>query len=147
MGFAGTEITLEKETAAMGLAGGQLAMGLNDRSVYLWTLPMFHCDGWAAGDVQARGFLLGATAGRTTLAGEGLQHQDGNSHVLALPNPSLLAYDPAFAYEIAVIVREGLRRMLEEGENLVYYLTITNEFYPMPAMPAGVGSSPPSSAF
>jgi pyruvate dehydrogenase E1 component len=90
---------------------------------------------WAAGDIQARGFLLGATAGRTTLAGEGLQHQDGNSHILALPNPSLLAYDPAFAFEIAVIVREGLRRMLEEGENLVYYLTITNEFYPMPEMP------------
>ena len=93
---------------------------------------------WAAGDVQARGFLLGATAGRTTLAGEGLQHQDGHSHVLALPNPSLLAYDPAFAYEMAVIVREGLRRMLEAGENLIYYLTITNEFYPMPEMPAGV---------
>jgi pyruvate dehydrogenase E1 component len=93
---------------------------------------------WAAGDIQARGFLLGATAGRTTLAGEGLQHQDGNSHILALPNPSLLAYDPAFAFEIAVIVREGLRRMLEEGENLVYYLTITNEFYPMPEMPTGV---------
>jgi pyruvate dehydrogenase E1 component len=92
---------------------------------------------WAAGDIQARGFLLGATAGRTTLAGEGLQHQDGHSHILALPNPSVLAYDPAFAFEIAVIVREGLRRMLEEGENLVYYLTITNEFYPMPAMPAG----------
>ena len=93
---------------------------------------------WAAGDIQARGFLLGATAGRTTLAGEGLQHQDGHSHILALPNPSLLAYDPAFAFEIAVIVREGLRRMLEEGENLVYYLTITNEFYPMPEMPTGV---------
>ena len=93
---------------------------------------------WAAGDVQARGFLLGATAGRTTLAGEGLQHQDGHSHVLALPNPCLLAYDPAFAYELAVIVREGLRRMLEAGENLIYYLTITNEFYPMPEMPAGV---------
>jgi pyruvate dehydrogenase E1 component len=93
---------------------------------------------WAAGDVQARGFLLGATAGRTTLAGEGLQHQDGHSHILALPNPSILAYDPAFAFEIAVIVREGLRRMLEEGENLVYYLTITNEFYRMPEMPEGV---------
>jgi pyruvate dehydrogenase E1 component len=93
---------------------------------------------WAAGDVQARGFLLGATAGRTTLAGEGLQHQDGHSHVLALSNPCLLAYDPAFAYELAVIVREGLRRMLEAGENLIYYLTITNEFYPMPEMPAGV---------
>jgi pyruvate dehydrogenase E1 component len=93
---------------------------------------------WASGDVQARGFLLGATAGRTTLAGEGLQHQDGQSHLLAYPNPSLLAYDPAFAYELAVIVREGLRRMLEEGENIVYYLTIMNEFYPMPPMPKGV---------
>jgi pyruvate dehydrogenase E1 component len=95
---------------------------------------------WAAGDVQARGFLLGATAGRTTLAGEGLQHQDGHSHLLAYPNPSVLAYDPAFAYELAVIVREGLHRMLENGENLIYYLTIMNEFYPMPAMPKGVES-------
>jgi pyruvate dehydrogenase E1 component len=93
---------------------------------------------WAAGDAQARGFLLGATSGRTTLAGEGLQHQDGNSHLLAYPNPSVRAYDPAFAYEIAVIVREGLRRMLEDGENVIYYLTIMNEFYKMPAMPAGV---------
>jgi pyruvate dehydrogenase E1 component len=92
---------------------------------------------WAAGDIQARGFLLGATAGRTTLAGEGLQHQDGHSHVLALANPSVLAYDPAFAFELAVIVREGLHRMLENGENLVYYLTVMNEFYAMPAMPAG----------
>jgi pyruvate dehydrogenase E1 component len=92
---------------------------------------------WAAGDIQARGFLLGATAGRTTLAGEGLQHQDGHSHILALANPSVLAYDPAFAFELAVIVREGLHRMLENGENLVYYLTIMNEFYAMPAMPAG----------
>ncbi len=90
---------------------------------------------WAAGDIQARGFLLGATAGRTTLAGEGLQHQDGHTHMLAYGNPSILAYDPAFAYELAVIVREGLRRMLEEGENIVYYLTIMNEFYRMPAMP------------
>ena len=90
---------------------------------------------WAAGDIQARGFLLGATAGRTTLAGEGLQHQDGHTHMLAYGNPSILAYDPAFAYELAVIVREGLRRMLEEGENIVYYLTIMNEFYKMPAMP------------
>ena len=95
---------------------------------------------WAAGDVQARGFLLGATAGRTTLAGEGLQHQDGHSHLLAYPNPSIQAYDPAFAYELAVIVREGLHRMLENGENLIYYLTIMNEFYPMPAMPRGVES-------
>jgi pyruvate dehydrogenase E1 component len=93
---------------------------------------------WAAGDAQARGFLLGATAGRTTLAGEGLQHQDGHSHLLAFPNPSVRAYDPAFAYEIAVIVQEGLRQMLEQGRNLIYYLTITNEFYPMPAKPDGV---------
>jgi pyruvate dehydrogenase E1 component len=92
---------------------------------------------WAAGDVQARGFLLGATAGRTTLAGEGLQHQDGHSHILALANPTVQAYDPAFAYEVAAIVREGLHRMLENGENLVYYLTIMNEFYPMPDMPKG----------
>ena len=93
---------------------------------------------WAAGDIQARGFLLGATAGRTTLAGEGLQHQDGHTHMLAYGHPSVLAYDPAFAYELAVIVRDGLRRMLEKGENIVYYLTIMNEFYPMPAMPEDV---------
>ncbi|MBI5896210.1 MAG: pyruvate dehydrogenase (acetyl-transferring), homodimeric type, partial [Desulfobacterales bacterium] len=90
---------------------------------------------WAAGDAQARGFLIGATSGRTTLAGEGLQHQDGHSHLLAYGNPHLYAYDPAFGYEIAVIVREGLRRMLEEGEAAIYYLTVTNEFYGMPAMP------------
>jgi len=90
---------------------------------------------WASGDAQARGFMLGATAGRTTLAGEGLQHQDGHTHILAYGNPSVLTYDPAYAYEVAVIVREGLRRMLEDGENIVYYLTIMNEFYKMPAMP------------
>ncbi len=93
---------------------------------------------WASGDAQARGFLLGATAGRTTLAGEGLQHQDGHSHILALANPSVEAYDPAFAYEVAVIVREGLRRMLEDGESVVYYLTLMNEFYTMPPAPKGV---------
>ena len=92
---------------------------------------------WAAGDTRARGFLVGGTSGRTTLAGEGLQHQDGHSHVLALANPSVRAYDPAFAYEIAVIVREGLRRMLAEDEDVVYYLTVMNEFYPMPSMPEG----------
>lgn len=93
---------------------------------------------WAAGDAQARGFLLGATSGRTTLAGEGLQHQDGHSHLLAYPNPSIRAYDPAFAYEIAVIVQEGMRRMLEAGENIIYYLTIANAIYRMPAKPKGV---------
>jgi len=96
---------------------------------------------WASGDAQARGFLLGATAGRTTLAGEGLQHQDGHSHILALGNPSVEAYDPAFAYEIAVIVREGLRRMLEDGDSVVYYLTLMNEFYTMPPIPKGVEES------
>jgi len=93
---------------------------------------------WAAGDARTRGFLLGATSGRTTLAGEGLQHQDGHSHILAYPNPSLKAYDPTFAYEVATIVRDGLQRMLETGENVIYYLTIMNEFYAMPAKPDGV---------
>ncbi len=93
---------------------------------------------WAAQDAQARGFLIGATSGRTTLAGEGLQHQDGHSHMLAYGSPTIQAYDPAFGYEIAVIVREGLRRMLEEGDPVMYYLTVTNEFYKMPAMPENV---------
>src|SRR5262245_43751649 len=93
---------------------------------------------WAFGDARGRGFLLGATAGRTTLNGEGLQHEDGHSHVLASTLPNVLAYDPAFAYEVAVIVREGLRRMHVEGEDVFYYLTLYNEDYPMPAMPTGV---------
>jgi pyruvate dehydrogenase E1 component len=90
---------------------------------------------WAAGDMQARGFLIGGTAGRTTLAGEGLQHQDGHSHLLALPIPNLEAYDPSFAYELATIVREGLRRMYEAQEDVFYYLTIENENLPQPAAP------------
>jgi pyruvate dehydrogenase E1 component len=92
---------------------------------------------WAAGDSRCRGFLIGGTAGRTTLAGEGLQHQDGHSHLLAYPLPNLLCYDPAFAYEIAVIVREGIRRMYEAQESVFYYITAMNEFYPMPPMPPG----------
>ena len=92
---------------------------------------------WAAADMRTRGFLLGGTAGRTTLAGEGLQHQDGNSHVLALPVPNLLAYDPAYAYEIAVIIQDGIRRMYKDGENIFYYITVMNEPYAMPIMPAG----------
>jgi pyruvate dehydrogenase E1 component len=92
---------------------------------------------WAAADSRCRGFLLGGTSGRTTLAGEGLQHQDGNSHLLAYPVPNLLAYDPAFAYELAVIVEEGIRRMYIQGESIFYYLTVMNETYPMPAMPEG----------
>tara|TARA_B110000881_G_scaffold219772_1_gene242605 strand:- start:1892 stop:3217 length:1326 start_codon:yes stop_codon:yes gene_type:complete len=90
---------------------------------------------WAAGDSQARGFLLGATAGRTTLNGEGLQHQDGHSHVQANLIPNCVTYDPTYGYEIAVIVREGLRRMYGENENIFFYLTLMNENYQHPAMP------------
>jgi pyruvate dehydrogenase E1 component len=94
---------------------------------------------WLAGDIRCKGFLLGGTAGRTTLAGEGLQHQDGHSHLLVYPIPNCIAYDPAFAYEIAVIIREGIRRMYEEGESVFYYITLMNENYPMPSMPKGKG--------
>ena len=90
---------------------------------------------WAAGDSQARGFLIGATSGRTTLAGEGLQHQDGHSHVLASTIPNCVSYDPTFAYELAVIFREGLKRMHEKKENIFYYITTMNENYSHPAMP------------
>jgi pyruvate dehydrogenase E1 component len=93
---------------------------------------------WAAADMRTRGFLLGGTSGRTTLSGEGLQHQDGNSHILALPVPNLLAYDPAYAYEIAVIIQDGIRRMYKEGESIFYYITVMNEPYAMPPMPKGV---------
>ncbi|MEO5370957.1 MAG: pyruvate dehydrogenase (acetyl-transferring), homodimeric type [Magnetococcus sp. DMHC-1] len=92
---------------------------------------------WAAADMRTRGFLFGGTAGRTTLAGEGLQHQDGQSHLLALPVPTLMAYDPAYAYEVAVIVQEGLRRMYVDQEALFYYITIMNENYRHPPMPDG----------
>ncbi len=93
---------------------------------------------WLAGDIRAKGFLLGATAGRTTLNGEGLQHQDGHSLLHASTIPTLLAYDPAFGYELAVIVADGLRRMYAEGEDIFYYLSLYNENYAMPPMPAGV---------
>jgi pyruvate dehydrogenase E1 component len=92
---------------------------------------------WAAGDSRTRGFLIGATAGRTTLAGEGLQHQDGHSHVTALSVPNLRAYDPAYAYEIAVIVQDGITRMLEGDEDVFYYMTVANENYLQPKMPEG----------
>jgi len=92
---------------------------------------------WAAADMRARGFLIGATAGRTTLAGEGLQHQDGNSHLLAYPYPTLRAYDPAYAFELAVIIHDGLTRMYVNQEGLFYYITVTNENYVQPAMPEG----------
>src|SRR5215208_1929940 len=92
---------------------------------------------WAAADTRTRGFLLGGTAGRTTLAGEGLQHQDGHTHLLSLAVPNLISYDPAYAYEIAVIVEDGIRRMYKDGQSVFYYLTLMNENYEMPAMPEG----------
>jgi pyruvate dehydrogenase E1 component len=92
---------------------------------------------WSCADMMTRGFLLGGTAGRTTLNGEGLQHEDGHSHLLASTFPNLKCYDPAFAYELAVIVRDGIHRMYELGENIFYYITLYNENYPMPAMPEG----------
>ena len=93
---------------------------------------------WAAGDMQARGFLLGGTSGRTTLNGEGLQHQDGHSHVLASVVPNCVSYDPAYAYELAVIVHDGLKRMYENLENVFYYITVMNENYVQPPIPNGV---------
>ena len=93
---------------------------------------------WAAADTRTRGFLLGGTAGRTTLAGEGLQHQDGHTHLLSLAVPNLISYDPAYAYEIAVIIEDGIRRMYTNGESIFYYITVMNEQYEMPPMPEGV---------
>jgi pyruvate dehydrogenase E1 component len=91
---------------------------------------------WAASDMRTRGFLLGATAGRTTLLGEGLQHQDGQSHLLATAFPTIAAYDPAFMFELAIILQDGFKRMYEDQEELSYYITLYNENYPMPPMPA-----------
>src|SRR3546814_10277622 len=96
---------------------------------------------WAAADARARGFLLGATAGRTTLTGEGLQHQDGHSLLLASTVPTIEAYDPAFAYEVAIIMQAGLERMYgpdtpDDDRAVMYYLKLSNETYPMPALPA-----------
>jgi pyruvate dehydrogenase E1 component len=92
---------------------------------------------WAAGDMRCRGFLLGGTAGRTTLNGEGLQHEDGHSHVLASVIPNCVSYDPTFAYEVAVVIQDGLRRMFKDQEDVYYYVTLMNENYPHPAMPEG----------
>ncbi|HSN38567.1 MAG TPA: pyruvate dehydrogenase (acetyl-transferring), homodimeric type [Burkholderiales bacterium] len=93
---------------------------------------------WASGDMRARGFLMGATAGRTTLNGEGLQHEDGHSHILASTIPNCVSYDPTFAYELAVIIQDGLRRMYQEQEDVYYYITVMNENYTHPPMPEGV---------
>jgi pyruvate dehydrogenase E1 component len=94
---------------------------------------------WLAGDIRAKGFLLGGTAGRTTLAGEGLQHQDGHSHLLVYPIPNCVAYDPAYAFELAVIIRDGMKRMYEDGESIFYYISVMNENYAMPPMPSTPG--------
>jgi pyruvate dehydrogenase E1 component len=93
---------------------------------------------WAAGDLRVRGFLLGGTAGRTTLAGEGLQHQDGHSHLMAATIPNCVTYDPTYSYELAIIIQDGLRRMYEQHDNVFYYITVMNENYAHPAMPKGV---------
>src|SRR5690349_11650992 len=92
---------------------------------------------WAAGDSRTRGFMLGGTAGRTTLNGEGLQHEDGHSHILSSVIPNCVSYDPAYGFEVAVIIREGMRRMLAEQEDVFYYLTLLNENYRHPPMPEG----------
>ncbi len=134
-------------------AGGMASMTAAGTAYATWAQPMipffifysmfgFQRVGdliWSFGDQRGRGFLLGATAGRTTLTGEGLQHADGHSHVLASTVPNCRAYDPAFAYEMAVIIQDGIRRMYgPDAEDVFYYLTLYNETYPMPAMPEGV---------
>jgi pyruvate dehydrogenase E1 component len=140
---------LEEGITEAGSMGSFIAAGSAYASHGIGTIPFFIYYSmfgfqriadfiWAAADMRTRGFLLGGTSGRTTLSGEGLQHQDGNSHILALPVPNLLAYDPAYAYEIAVIIQDGIRRMYKEGENIFYYITVMNEPYAMPAMPKGV---------
>src|SRR5260221_3835680 len=95
---------------------------------------------WAAGDMRSRGFLLGGTSGRTTLNGEGLQHADGHSHLASSTIPNCISYDPTFAYEVAVIIHDGLRRMLTEQEDVFYYITLMNENYMHPAIPDGAES-------
>ena len=92
---------------------------------------------WAAGDMRARGFMIGGTAGRTTLNGEGLQHEDGHSHLLASTIPNCVCYDPCYAYEMAVIIQDGMRRMMQDQEDVFFYITAMNENYHHPAMPAG----------
>ena len=92
---------------------------------------------WAAADARCKGFLMGGTAGRTTMLGEGLQHQDGHSHVLASTVPTCISYDPAYVYELAVVLQDGMKRMYENGEECFYYITMYNEDYAMPAMPEG----------
>ncbi|MCY4113237.1 MAG: pyruvate dehydrogenase (acetyl-transferring), homodimeric type [Chloroflexi bacterium] len=141
---------LEEGIAEAGAMSSFIAAGTSHATYGVATLPFFIYYSmfgfqrvgdlvWAAADARTRGFLLGATAGRTTLAGEGLQHQDGHSHLLFSVVPTCLAYDPAFAYEISVIIREGIRRMHEQDEDVFYYLTLGNEAYPHPSLPTDAG--------
>ena len=140
---------LEEGITEAGSMGSFIAAGTAYATLGINTIPFFIYYSmfgfqriadfiWAAADMRARGFLLGGTAGRTTLSGEGLQHQDGNSHILALPVPNLKAYDPAYAYELAVIIEDGIRRMYRDGESIFYYITVMNENYAMPPMPGQV---------
>ena len=140
---------LEEGITEAGALASFIAAGTSNASYGMCTIPFFIFYSmfgfqrvgdmvWAAADARTRGFLIGATSGRTTLAGEGLQHQDGHSHVLASVVPNVVSYDPAYGYEIAVIVHEGIRRMHEQQEDVIYYLTIGNEMYRQPAMPDGV---------
>jgi pyruvate dehydrogenase E1 component len=140
---------LEEGITEAGSMGSFIAAGTAYATLGINTIPFFIYYSmfgfqriadfiWAAADMRARGFLLGGTAGRTTLSGEGLQHQDGNSHILALPVPNLKAYDPAYAYELAVIIEDGIRRMYRDGESIFYYITVMNENYAMPPMPGEV---------
>jgi len=141
---------LEEGISEAGCMSSFIAAGTSHSSLGLHSIPFFTFYSmfgfqrigdliWAAADARARGFMMGGTAGRTTLAGEGLQHQDGNSHLLGLTVPCLKAYDPAFAYEMAVIIEEGMRRMYEEGKDEFFYITMMNEKYRMPAMPKRKG--------
>ncbi|MEZ6048397.1 MAG: hypothetical protein R3C11_23045 [Planctomycetaceae bacterium] len=126
---------------AAGTAYGNLGVNMIPFYVY-YSMFGFQRVGdliWLAGDSRAKGFLVGGTSGRTTLNGEGLQHQDGHSQLIATTIPNMRAYDPAFAYELTVIIQDGLRRMYHEGENIFYYLSVYNGNYVMPAMPEGDG--------
>lgn len=137
---------LQEGITEAGATASWIAAGTSYANHGLYTIPFFIFYSmfgfqrvgdliWAAGDMQAKGFLLGATSGRTTLNGEGLQHQDGHSHLLASTVPNCVAYDPTYAYELAVIMQDGLRRMYQEEERLFYYITLLNENYPHPALP------------
>jgi pyruvate dehydrogenase E1 component len=140
---------LEEGITEAGSMSSFIAAGTSHVTVGQYTIPIFIYYSmfgfqrigdliWAAGDSRARGFMLGGTAGRTTLAGEGLQHQDGHSLLNAIAFPNVRAYDPAFAYEIALIVLHGMKAMYERGEDRIYYLTLENDNYVMPPMPQGV---------